>query len=89
MLWEKLKQLEKTCHVRVESLFRQVGGLVWKVTIQAHDGREPIVVEQPDITEAVREGVARAEREGFMPMCGAGPHTSGDGESKGGEGQRA
>ena len=67
MLWAKLRQLEARCHVRLESKFRHPGGLIWTLTIQPHEGGDAIVVERPDITDAVREGLSRAESSNLIP----------------------
>jgi hypothetical protein len=67
MLWEQIKQLEGTCDVEIKSRMDGSGVLIWQVIIEPRADGTPIVVERPDITEAVREGLTRAKSAGLHP----------------------
>jgi hypothetical protein len=68
MLWQKLKQLESHCDVKIESALAKSGALSWRVSIAPRDAAaKPIIVERPDITDAVADGLAQAERSGWLP----------------------
>jgi hypothetical protein len=64
-LWAKLSALEKKCFVRLESfLDKGGGGLRWRILIQSKDG-ETIVVERPEVKDAVNDAVTQAEKAGL------------------------
>jgi hypothetical protein len=68
MVWEKLKQLEVCCDVRIESFIRGTDALMWRITIRHRtDPQPPIVVEQADITDTIEEGLVRAQELGWLP----------------------
>jgi hypothetical protein len=67
MLWAKLKEVERCCVVRLESVLNPSrDGIKWRITIQPKAGTEsPIVVERVEIKDAVADAMTMVEAAGW------------------------
>lgn len=64
--WNRLRELEGKCEVRIESYLKPPPDrLAWRITIQPAGG-QAIVIERPDISEAARDAVKKAQEMGLI-----------------------
>jgi hypothetical protein len=63
--WRRLKQLESRCTAEIRSTLEPDGSLCWHVVLRRRQNGPPVKADARDVTDAVREAVTQAEKEGW------------------------